>query len=80
LNINSNVETVEKHAIDDPNAYLHVILLISAFKFELLNLSLYFIQNENFMLNAFYMERLLNQNTYQPRQARYRGLTPLDEG
>ena len=34
-------------------------------------------QNENFKLNAFYMERLLNQNTYQPKQARYRGLKQL---
>lgn len=24
------------------------------------------------------MERLLNQNTYQPKQARYRGLKPLE--
>ena len=35
------------------------------------------LQNESFKLNAFYMERLLNQNTYQPKQARYRGLKQL---
>ena len=34
-------------------------------------------ENENFKSNAFYMERLLNQNTYQPKQARYRCLKPL---
>lgn len=34
-------------------------------------------ENENFKANAFYMERLLNQNTYQPKQARYRCLEPL---
>jgi hypothetical protein len=34
-------------------------------------------EDENFKLNAFFMERLLNQNTYQPKQARYRGLKPI---
>ena len=28
-------------------------------------------------MSAFYMERLLNQNTYQAKQARYRGLKPI---
>ena len=36
-----------------------------------------FLENEMFKLNAFYMERLLNQNTYQNKQARYRGLKAL---
>ena len=34
-------------------------------------------EDEKFKLNALYMERLLNQNTYQPKQARYRGLKPM---
>ena len=38
---------------------------------------LFFVKSEAFRLNAFFMERLLNQNTYQPKQARYRGLKPL---
>ncbi len=36
-----------------------------------------FHEDENFKLNAFFMERLLNQNTYQSKQARYRGLKPI---
>lgn len=36
-----------------------------------------YLENKNFQLNAFFMERFLNQNTYQPRQARYRGMNPL---
>ena len=36
-----------------------------------------YVENENFKSNAFYMERLLNQNTYQSKQARYRCLKPL---
>lgn len=28
-------------------------------------------------MSAFFMERLLNQNTYQAKQARYRGLKPI---
>jgi hypothetical protein len=34
-------------------------------------------KSENFTLNAFFMERLLNQNTYQTKQAKYRGITPI---
>ena len=36
-----------------------------------------FQEDEHFKLNVFFMERLLNQNTYQPKQARYRGLKPI---
>ncbi len=34
-------------------------------------------KNGNFALNAFFMERLVNQNTYQTKQAKYRGMTPI---
>lgn len=35
-------------------------------------------KDANFKLNLFYMERLLNLNTYQSKQARYRNLRPLN--
>lgn len=36
-----------------------------------------YMEDENFRLSAFFMERLLNQNTYQSKQARYRGMKPV---
>jgi dynein intermediate chain 4, axonemal len=41
-----------------------------------------YFESIDFQLNTFFMERLINQNTYQPKQAKYRGFKPvlLDDG
>jgi hypothetical protein len=70
----------KKMSDEDKAAFLEVTFIneTTVYSNERPKMFVQSIKSANFKLNSFFMERLINQNSYQPKQARYRGMAPLD--